>query len=398
MIRRGLFFSIIVASCLCCCSRHSAQESSSPDVVVVALPEPERLPEPRARMVWIPDGTFLAGTAPEKLPRAVDEELPGLQIVLHGFYIDQYAFPNEPGAIQTTGLSRDDARAKCEEQGKRLCTELEWERACKGPKSTTYEYGDVFNATDCPASSVVLNPSGSKPKCKSSFDVYDLHGGAFEWTDSAWGRDERPFAVAKGGASEPGEVYARCANSVARAPNSKKSDLGFRCCAGLPNDARVELEVKRSPDGFKAVVSFLPIASAMQKNLPEMLQGLLPADTKTSFLVDRVWQWAPVGNEDLVVGAGCAHPPGDHALCGVVVSRAVGEHFDPIAFVSSGWFPPNVQSDEDRKSFVVHGGEGLGKYSRRVSYVWGRISVAEPDYGGGDLDKKKKKKKKVRKN
>jgi hypothetical protein len=153
----------------------------------------------------------------------------------------------------------------------------------------------------------------------------------------------------------------------------------------------VELAVTRSADGFKAVAAYIPIAAAMQKNLPEMLQGLLPPEANSPFLIDRVWRWAPVGNEDMVVGAGCAHPAGGHALCGVVVSRAVGEHFDPISFVPSGWFPPNVQADEDRRSFVVHGGEGLGKYQRRVSYVWGRISVGEPDYGTDDKHKKKKK-------
>ena len=84
-------------------------------------------------MAWVPPGVLLAGTAPDKTPRIAEEELPGTPIQLNGFYIDLLAYPNEPGAIATTNVSREDAAHLCEAKGKRLCTEYEWERACKGP-------------------------------------------------------------------------------------------------------------------------------------------------------------------------------------------------------------------------------------------------------------------------
>ena len=126
----------VVACALFGCSSRSCSDGASgkgAEPVVVVLPEPERLPVPRKGMVWIEAGALIAGTSPDQLPRIADEEMPGVQVVMHGFYIDQYPYPNESGAIQTTNVTRDEARSRCELIGKRLCTELEWERACKGP-------------------------------------------------------------------------------------------------------------------------------------------------------------------------------------------------------------------------------------------------------------------------
>src|SRR5262247_3411935 len=80
-------------------------------------------PEPRPGMVWIPQGVLIAGTPPDRLPRIADEEMPGEQVVLHGFYIDEYPHPNEIGAIPTTNVTQAEARALCEQQSKRLCSE-----------------------------------------------------------------------------------------------------------------------------------------------------------------------------------------------------------------------------------------------------------------------------------
>ena len=88
-------------------------------------------------MVWVPAGALVAGTPPEQLPRIADEEMPGEQVVLQGFYIDIFAYPNEEGAIPKTNVTHAAGGELCAEQGKRLCTELEWERACKGPQNTT---------------------------------------------------------------------------------------------------------------------------------------------------------------------------------------------------------------------------------------------------------------------
>ena len=65
-----------------------------------------------------------------------DAEMPGVDVPMSGFYVDLLPWPDEPGAIPTTNVARDEAERLCESKGKRLCSELEWERACKGPSNT----------------------------------------------------------------------------------------------------------------------------------------------------------------------------------------------------------------------------------------------------------------------
>lgn len=353
---------------------------------MVALPEPEHPPVPRKNMVWIAAGAFIAGTPPDSLPRIADEEMPGVQVVLHGYYIDQYPFPNEPGAIQATNVTREEASAKCAAIDKRLCSELEWERACKGPDSTIYEYGAAYRAQTCALGRAGhLTPTGTSVGCRSGYDVFDLHGGAFEWTASDWNRGgPSELAVVRGGSGEPGEVIGRCANARARRPDRRFPDVGFRCCAGDPNDVEVSLEVVRSPESIKVLARNPEISHAIEQHLPESLTKKIPESSGAKFRVDRLWRWHPIGNEELVLGAGCAHP-GPHAVCGVVIVRFKNDAVQSLAFASSGWWLPNIQLDDDRRVMWVYGGDGLGKYRRRVAYLWGRIGVGEPELGGVKL-------------
>ena len=117
-------------------------------------------------MIWIEPGPLVAGTPPGQLPRLADQEMPGEQVILKGFYIDIYPYPNEEGAIPLTNVSRDGAIKLCAEQDKRLCGELEWERACKGPSNTTFEYGAQYHADRC--------GTGNEPTLKPS-EADDRH-------------------------------------------------------------------------------------------------------------------------------------------------------------------------------------------------------------------------------
>ena len=74
------------------------------------------MPAPRQGMVWIPPGALVAGTPPDSYPRLADEEIPGEQLILSGFYIDVYPYPNEEGAIPLTNVTRDEAEKLCAER------------------------------------------------------------------------------------------------------------------------------------------------------------------------------------------------------------------------------------------------------------------------------------------
>src|SRR5262249_54073633 len=158
-------------------------------------------------MLWVPPGVLIAGTPLDRLPRVADEEMAGEQVVMHGFYVDIYPYPNEAGAIPTTNLSQADAKELCEAQSKRLCTELELERACKGPENTTFEYGEAYKASACGTGvSRSLIPNGYNAGCRSAFGVHDLHGGVWSWTSSQWRRDstKQNLVTVRGGNGRAG--------------------------------------------------------------------------------------------------------------------------------------------------------------------------------------------------
>lgn len=350
------------------------------DVAVVVLPQPERPPEPRRSMSWIPPGAFVAGTPADRIPRIPNEEMPGVLVVMHGFHVDQYPDPNEPGAIQSTNMTRDDAQQKCVSLGKRLCTELEWERACKGPQSTTYEYGDVYRVEEClPETRGVLAPTGMRVGCKSAFGVHDMHGGAFEWTASPWGRgSSRPWVALRGGSGSAGDVVSRCANAVPRSGDARAADIGFRCCAGEPNDAEVGVEVTHHAQPLVWVPSTSRLVSIVEQSLPEDTVREFVQEGPGAFKTTRHWTWYPVDNEELFVALGCGRRQA-HSVCGVVVSRIRADKAQPLGFVSTGSQVPIIKIDDDSRTIWLFGIDEKGNYRRRVAYLWGRIGVGEPE-------------------
>jgi hypothetical protein len=334
-------------------------------------------------MVWIPAGTLVAGTTTDRTPRVADEELVGEPVELAGFYIDEFAYPNEAGGIPKSGITRDEGAALCAAMDKRLCTELEWERACKGPGNTTYEYGESYRPAECAMGQPGrLTPSGLHVGCKSAFGVHDLHGGPWQWTASTWRRGgDSQAGTVRGGNSDSGELVGRCANAMPAAPSTRRPDFGVRCCAGEVNPAEVKLVVKRGKTLERA-----PVDSALASHLSAAIGDESLADTAGDqpFRVDRTWRWHPIGNEELLVAAGCAKRPA-HLACGVGIFRPTVESADAgaapafVGFAASGWWMAVVKPDHGGHDLWVYGGDGKWSFRRRVAYVWGRIAIAEPE-------------------
>ena len=338
----------------------------------------EAEPEPRPGMMWIPGGVLIAGTPPDKIPRVADEEMAGEQVVMHGFYVDLYPYPNEVGASPTTNLSLAEGEKACKDQQKRLCTELELERACKGPENTTYEYGDVYKPTACVTGNKrSLTPNGVNAACQSAFGVHDLHGGVWTWTASAWKREAaKPNLVAiRGGNGESGELVGRCANGRGAKPDARREDLGVRCCGGEPNTFEVVLEVTRG-EPLKWQPPDDKIAPLLVKLLPEDLVAL--SGSKKAFAFERQWLWHPLGNEELLIAGGCARP-GEHRSCGVVVARMRLEVPQLLAWVPSEWWQPTLSESDLAREVFLHGGDVNGAFRKKISYAWGRIAVGEKE-------------------
>jgi len=312
-----------------------------------------------------------------------EEELPGTEVALGGYYIDALPFPDEAGAIATTNVLRDDAAKMCESKGKRLCTELEWEHACKGPEGFTYEDGDAYHAATCgmgvAAEQAAKRPSGELLACKSGFGVRDMHGGAWEWTDGPWGRGSlRELGVLRGGNAVAGELAGRCANGLARPPTMKSPSMGFRCCAGPKNDARVDLTLhtglplERSMKTAEIAAPLLPVAEAAWSPL---------TDAGTPFAFVHAFTWRPVPNEELVVASGCAKDV-PHPRCGLVVGRVHpsvepggAPKPDALAQIETGFEAAEVAEVGDARHMRLKGVDGKSGYLRDFTYSYGRIEM-----------------------
>lgn len=147
------------------------------------------------------------------------------------------------------------AEAACLEAGKRLCTDAEWLRACRGASDRVYPYGDArvdgqcndararhpaverFGTSDdwiwsrlgdacinqLPDS---LAPTGAHPGCVTAEGVMDMMGNLHEWTADPTGTFRGGFYVDTVRNGE-GCLYRTTAHDRGHWDYS----TGFRCCA-----------------------------------------------------------------------------------------------------------------------------------------------------------------------
>jgi serine/threonine protein kinase/formylglycine-generating enzyme required for sulfatase activity len=176
-------------------------------------------------------GSFRMGTpASDDLGNFGDR--PDRRVSVHSYCIDAYEYPNHADGKPQVGVSFSGAEAACSSQGKRLCSEEEWERACKGPDNLRFPYGQAYNSGSCNSGRGGIAASGSYGACKSGYGVYDLSGNAAEWTSSRFQSGTSDRAV-KGGSYARSDTDLRCSARQNKSPGSHASDLGFRCCTDL---------------------------------------------------------------------------------------------------------------------------------------------------------------------
>lgn len=185
-----------------------------------------------AGMVYVPGGAFLMGSATDDPMRGF-AELPALRKHLDAFCIDRYEAPNVAGSVPTTAISWEAAERACDDAGRRLCTEAEWEYACKGRQGRAFPYGGEARAGVCNlGESAPKRAAGASRDCRSQFGVYDLAGNVAEWTASQF-PGSMADKIVKGGAAGQPDFAGRCAARANSPARSRDSLTGYRCCADV---------------------------------------------------------------------------------------------------------------------------------------------------------------------
>ena len=185
-------------------------------------------------MVKVPGGPAAVGSdASDDLRNFGDRA--AIRVELKPYCIDQYEFPNQPGKLPKVAAPFADADALCRNSGKRLCSEDEWEAACRGPQNLRFPYGTRYDPDACNTTDAKDNPrqtgvSGAFSKCRSGYNVFDLSGNAAEWTASAFDGQGGDKAVKGGHAARP-SFDDRCASRRKMAVGARSVSVGFRCCA-----------------------------------------------------------------------------------------------------------------------------------------------------------------------
>jgi serine/threonine protein kinase/formylglycine-generating enzyme required for sulfatase activity len=210
--------------------KKDAQPKDPKDKKVAAVTPPE----PTAKSDGpCPEGTRLVAGGTFKMGTAADDPMMGFDerklspVDVAAFCVDLFEFPNKRGVSPTVNVAHSDAKRLCEGKGKRLCTEEEWEKACKGQGNARWPFGNTFDPTVCnteddSGEKRSLVPSGRFGKCRSGYAAADMAGNAAEWTSEK---------LVKGGSFASSDYAVRCSARRAGASISKSPEIGFRCCS-----------------------------------------------------------------------------------------------------------------------------------------------------------------------
>lgn len=160
-----------------------------------------------------------------------------------------------PDLVPQAYISQVRAAAACQMAGKRMCSDVEWLRACQGSTTTIYPFGNapmpgvcndartchpaiqyfetgadwIWSELDHPCLDQLpggLAETGANPGCVSEDGAFDMMGNLHEWTADPAGTFRGGFFVDTA-INGPGCTYKTTAHTVTYWDYS----TGFRCCA-----------------------------------------------------------------------------------------------------------------------------------------------------------------------
>ncbi len=236
-------------------------------------------------MVFVPAGDYLRGRShadpdPETkwFPHVLKDDKPVRRIYVDPFYLDEHEVTNAsyaafvqakrhrapvhwpqgripPGKEKhpVVNVSWDDAAAYARWAGKRLPTEAEWERACRGmAEGARFLTGAEITSGDARFDRV--DGPGEVCRFKANyFGLYDMAGNVWEWCADWYGRDyyqqapernppgpsDGQYRVLRGGSWADVAKSLSCAHRSWARPGERSPNVGFRCARSLRPRARV---------------------------------------------------------------------------------------------------------------------------------------------------------------
>ncbi len=226
-----------------------------------------------APMVLVPEGTFIMGTDEQDVGDG-----PAHSVMAPAFYMDVYHVTNRQykrfldatGYAPTCASPRDlnrhldsgdclpvvylnwhDAAAYAAWAGKRLPTEVQWEKAARGTDGRRYPWGNQWDRSKCcctPGGATGIMPVGSFPEDVSPYGCFDMAGNVGEWLRN-WMtlKDYRELPEGNSGEMEYGNrrcarggnwfnmdpLEFACATRGALNPDLGHDKISFRCVLEL---------------------------------------------------------------------------------------------------------------------------------------------------------------------
>lgn len=227
-------------------------------------------------MVRIPAGPFEMGRSHELpddhlkwFPQLLRDDRPVRTVTLGAFDIDAHEVTNrEYSQFVEAGLARkphywprgripegkadqpvanvtwDEAHAYCRWKGKRLPTEAEWEKACRGGLTAMkFPWGDEEADPERAHYDSVKGPKATCSYERNGYGLCDMAGNVWEWTADRYakeyyavGRSQDPqgptdgrYRVLRGGSWADVPKFLTCAHRSFSRPEERSPNIGFRC-------------------------------------------------------------------------------------------------------------------------------------------------------------------------
>lgn len=299
--------------------------------------------------VAIPAGTVLAGSRPGTSGRRPSREADLVSVPIAAFEIDRVPLRAPGAAMPLLASSRAEAATTCSARGGRLCTELEWERACEGDEHHAFLTGPSLDIEGCTLDLLA---------CTSPFGVSAMGIERPEWTAS----DLEPSLVAVGASAvvrgarfdQPVETH-RCDARGALAPISEVG-AGVRCCyGGAPNEAAYPATTNHAPyraaeldtNAIRAVLATIPELSAyagdfdphgVEEGDRALARGNAVRDALAGWeLAEGPFFWSPTAGDELLVFSG---EGGGSTIIAALYRMSDGSYLHGASFVLDGELAP----------------------------------------------------------